>query len=129
MKIEGIYTYLCSSCQTLFGVVARFSVSGDKQEQLSCPKCLKTAFLCGEGNIQYKMFRQQQEIKPVKSTNKHNEPGYPIVLTAEHIRDVMKVSKRVAYEIMERKDFPLVRIGRLKRVNRDAFFDWLNGSR
>jgi hypothetical protein len=26
---------------------------------------------------------------------------------------------------MEQKGFPLIRIGRLKRVNRDAFFKWL----
>ncbi len=50
---------------------------------------------------------------------------YPLVLQVDHIAEILGVSKRVAYEVMERKGFPLVRVGRLKRVNRDAFFKWL----
>ena len=50
---------------------------------------------------------------------------YPLVLTADHVAEIMSVSKRIAYEIMEYKGFPLIRLGRLKRVNRDSFFDWM----
>lgn len=50
---------------------------------------------------------------------------YPIMLKAEHVAEILGITQRHAYEIMERKDFPLIRIGRLKRVNRDAFFKWL----
>lgn len=50
---------------------------------------------------------------------------YPLILNAEHIAEIMGVSKRIAYELMEYQGFPLVRVGRLKRVNRDAFFTWL----
>lgn len=50
---------------------------------------------------------------------------FPLILTAMHISEIMHVSKRVAYEIMERSDFPLIRIGRCKRVSKDAFFKWL----
>lgn len=50
---------------------------------------------------------------------------YPLVLTADHIAEIMSVSKRIAYEIMEYKGFPLIRLGRLKRVNRESFFGWL----
>ncbi|WP_018764087.1 helix-turn-helix domain-containing protein [Bacillus sp. 105MF] len=50
---------------------------------------------------------------------------YPLVLTAVHVSEILGISKRVAYEIMEYKDFPLVRVGRQKRVGRDAFFNWL----
>lgn len=50
---------------------------------------------------------------------------YPLILTAEHIAEIMGVSKRIAYEIMEYKGFPLIRLGRLKRVNREAFFKWV----
>lgn len=52
---------------------------------------------------------------------------YPLVLKAEHISEILGFSKRVAYEIMEQKDFPLVRMGRLKRVGREAFFEWFSG--
>ena len=50
---------------------------------------------------------------------------YPLILTADHIAEILGISKRVAYDTMEYEGFPLVRIGRLKRVNRDSFFKWL----
>lgn len=51
---------------------------------------------------------------------------FPLVLHAEHVSDILGVSKRTAYELMERSDFPLVKVGRCKRTPRDAFFRWLN---
>ena len=50
---------------------------------------------------------------------------YPLILTADHISEILGISRRMAYETMEFEGFPLVRIGRLKRVNRDSFFKWL----
>lgn len=55
---------------------------------------------------------------------KHIE-DYPIILTAADIAEIMHISKRVAYEVMEYTGFPLIRLGRCKRVNRDSFFGWL----
>lgn len=52
--------------------------------------------------------------------------SYPIVLTAKEISRILLISKPTAYEIMERNDFPLIRIGRCKRVMRDEFFTWLS---
>ena len=49
----------------------------------------------------------------------------PIILEAEHIAQVLGISKHSAYELMKRKGFPVLKIGRLKRVNRDAFFRWM----
>ncbi|MGF6951917.1 excisionase family DNA binding protein [Neobacillus sp. B4I6] len=54
-----------------------------------------------------------------------NTTDYPLILTADHISEIMGVSKRIAYEMMEYKGFPLIRVGRLKRVNKEAFFGWL----
>lgn len=51
---------------------------------------------------------------------------YPLVLTANHVAEIIGVSKRVSYEIMEKSGFPLIRIGRCKRVTREALFKWLN---
>ncbi len=56
---------------------------------------------------------------------KINEDDYPLILTAKEISQILKVSKPTAYEIMSRKGFPLLRIGRCKRVIRDEFFGWL----
>lgn len=52
---------------------------------------------------------------------------YPIVLTVTEIMEILGIGRRVAYELMDQKGFPTVRIGgKLKRVNRDQFFTWLD---
>jgi excisionase family DNA binding protein len=50
---------------------------------------------------------------------------YPLVLTVIDIMEILGIGKRIAYELMDRTDFPTVRIGKLKRVNRDMFFEWI----
>jgi excisionase family DNA binding protein len=50
---------------------------------------------------------------------------YPLILTATDISNLLRVSKPTAYEIMSQSSFPLLRIGRCKRVLRDDFFEWL----
>lgn len=50
---------------------------------------------------------------------------YPIMLKVDHVAEVLGVAKRTAYEIMDQKGFPLVKIGRKKVVPRDAFFNWI----
>ncbi|MCM3761837.1 helix-turn-helix domain-containing protein [Alkalihalobacillus oceani] len=57
--------------------------------------------------------------------NQRMKSDYPLILKAEHISEIIGCSKRVAYEVMDRADFPLVRMGRLKRVEREAFFEWI----
>lgn len=55
-----------------------------------------------------------------------NIDDYPIVLTAEHLAEILNVSKVTAYELMNQPSFPLVRIGRCKRVLKNEFFQWLS---
>ncbi len=43
---------------------------------------------------------------------------YPLILKAEHVAEILGISKRKAYEVMDYTNFPLVRIGRSKRVGR-----------
>ena len=49
----------------------------------------------------------------------------PMILTAEEVAEILRTSKWKAYQLMDESDFPLVRIGKLKRVGRDTFFDWI----
>ncbi|MFS0782078.1 helix-turn-helix domain-containing protein [Bacillus sp. 1P06AnD] len=51
---------------------------------------------------------------------------YPMMLTAAEISEILMVSKPTAYEIMEHKSFPLIKIGRSKRVLKSKFFEWLS---
>ena len=53
----------------------------------------------------------------------------PEVLRASDVSTFLNVSERYAYEIMERNDFPTIRIGRSKRVMRDDFLNWLENQR
>jgi predicted DNA-binding transcriptional regulator AlpA len=57
--------------------------------------------------------------------NKEKE-DYPLILTANEISTILKVSKPSAYELMNHPTFPLLRIGRCKRVLRNEFFNWLD---
>lgn len=54
--------------------------------------------------------------------------SYPIILTAVEISEILRISKPTAYSLMDRKDFPLIKIGRSKRVKRDLFFLWLENN-
>ena len=55
-----------------------------------------------------------------------NKEDFPITMTAKDVSAVLGISLRVAYEEMNKPDFPVVRIGRHKKVHRDKFFEWLD---
>lgn len=52
--------------------------------------------------------------------------SFPMMLTAVEISKILRISKPSVYELMNRADFPLIKIGRCKRVLRDEFFLWLD---
>ncbi len=51
----------------------------------------------------------------------------PPVLTMNDVARYLRIGRTVAYELAHRPDFPAVRIGRLIRVNREAFLRWCEG--
>lgn len=125
--MEGVYTYLCESCSTLFGVVSRFSVMEDRIDTLTCPKCSKKVAGCmGEGHINYANHERREEI----ITNETDETSQlPELLTVEHLAAYLNVSERTADEYMGNPDFPLIRLKRSKRVFRDDFLAWLQSKK
>lgn len=62
----------------------------------------------------------------MKSTENINIEDYPLMLTVKEVSQILRVSKRIGYEVMGRKDFPLTNVGRHKKVYRDSFFEWMN---
>lgn len=50
----------------------------------------------------------------------------PEVLTARDISQIMRCSVSKAYDLMELKGFPLIRVGKIKRVEKESFFNWLS---
>ncbi|WP_404664922.1 helix-turn-helix transcriptional regulator [Peribacillus frigoritolerans] len=125
--MEGVYTYLCESCLTLFGVVSRFSVMEDRIDTLTCPKCSKKVAVCmGEGHITYENHERREE----SITNETDETSQlPELLTVEHLAAYLNVSERTADEYMGNPDFPLIRLKRSKRVFRDDFLAWLQSKK
>ncbi|MED0759104.1 helix-turn-helix domain-containing protein [Aneurinibacillus thermoaerophilus] len=64
------------------------------------------------------MAQTVQKVKTVED--------YPLILTVNHICEILSISKPTAYELFKRKDFPALPLpGRIRRVQRDAFFRWL----
>jgi excisionase family DNA binding protein len=49
----------------------------------------------------------------------------PLVLTVAHVQGTMGISKEKAYNLVHRRDFPKILVGRAIRVPRDAFLRWL----
>jgi excisionase family DNA binding protein len=74
--------------------------------------------------IEEQIMLQQKEIKEENEEQSVNK--YPEILTVNEICEILQISKPTAYELMEQSDFPLLRIGRSKRVAKGLFFKWLN---
>jgi len=55
----------------------------------------------------------------------NQQQDYPLILTADDIANILMINKNKAYELMKQKGFPTITMGRLKRVNRDSFFKWI----
>ncbi len=49
----------------------------------------------------------------------------PEVLTMEQVQHFLGISRPTAYELANRRGFPVVRIGRAIRVPREALMRWL----
>ena len=50
---------------------------------------------------------------------------YPVVLKASDVAEILGVSEPTAYKLMKEENFPLFQYGRIMRVLRDEFFNWL----
>jgi excisionase family DNA binding protein len=134
-KVDGAYTYYCSSCETVFAVVSRLSVKQDKAQELTCPKCRSEANLYGEGHITYELYAKRNEdivgvsenvfVNALESIRTNKLSEYPDILTAKHIAEILNISYRYAYEVMEWNGFPLIKMGRKKIVRKDKFIEWL----
>lgn len=51
--------------------------------------------------------------------------GLPLVLSAEDIAKVLRVSRNVAYEVIHQKGFPVFQVGKQYRISRERFIQWI----
>lgn len=123
-KVEGVYTYRCKACETVIGIVSRFGVSADCLNVIPCPKCRENAVLYGEGHMKHVIYQCFK--KKTDESSKSDYSQYPITLNATHVSEILGISGRYAYELMDRTEFPTIKVGRSKRVNREDFIKWLD---
>jgi|LSQX01.3.fsa_nt_gb excisionase family DNA binding protein len=51
----------------------------------------------------------------------------PLTLKVEQVAKILGISRKLAYSLAKRRDFPVVRIGQKRLVvPRDRFLRWLN---
>ena len=51
---------------------------------------------------------------------------YPVILKADDIAQILRTSKTRAYELMNSKGFPTLKIGYRLVVPKDKFIDWID---
>jgi excisionase family DNA binding protein len=49
----------------------------------------------------------------------------PDVLTVEDIAKYLRCGRSKAYELTKLREFPAIRIGKLVRIRKDKFIEWL----
>lgn len=108
---KAITAFKCKHCKTIFGV-------NTQKDECNCPNCLNKCKSLSEGFMVYNEAIQLP-------SEAHIVPDSDELLTAEDVAKILGKSKRVAYELMDRNDFPLIKIRRSKRVLKSDFFDWL----
>lgn len=77
---------------------------------------------------------RQHNYHKEKNNMNHNErlksyDELPLVLDVADIQQVMGISRASAYELVHSPGFPSFRSGRLIKVSKRAFFDWMAQSR
>ena len=52
----------------------------------------------------------------------------PEVMEVKDIQQFLKISRNTAYDLIKRKEFPTLKIGRLLRIRRNSFLEWFDNA-
>ena len=47
------------------------------------------------------------------------------LITVMEMADLLKISRSKAYSLIKEKDFPIIKIGKIIRINKEKLFNWL----
>lgn len=75
------------------------------------------------GSIETDFKYGRNKMSNNKRLNNYDE--LPLVLDVADIRRIMGISRVSAYELVHTPGFPAFRSGRLIKVSKKAFFDWM----
>lgn len=48
------------------------------------------------------------------------------LLTVEEMTKLLKLSRSKAYDLIKENDFPVIKIGKCIRINKNKLFEWLH---
>ena len=77
-------------------------------------------------NKKENIFKKGKQI-PMRGTFKTNEE-LPATLSATDISKYLGISKANSYQLMNRSDFPTLKLGKRKLVPKDKFLIWVNNN-
>lgn len=49
-----------------------------------------------------------------------------ILITVQEMAEILKISRSKAYELIKDKTFPIIKIGKCIRINKEQLFKWLH---
>ena len=75
--------------------------------------------------IYCEQFKDNREQYAAQEVNVMNKELLPMMLSANEIQ-AMGFTRTMAYNILNRDDVPVVKIGNRKFIQRDKFFEWLD---
>ena len=52
----------------------------------------------------------------------------PEVMEVKDIQHFLKISRNTAYDLIKRKEFPTLKIGRLLRIRKESFLEWFDNA-
>lgn len=52
----------------------------------------------------------------------------PEVMEVKDIQVFLRISRNTAYDLIKRKEFPTLKIGRLLRIRRNSFLEWFDNA-
>ena len=52
----------------------------------------------------------------------------PEVMEVKEIQQFLKISRNTAYDLIKRKEFPTLKIGRLLRIRKESFLEWFDNA-
>lgn len=51
---------------------------------------------------------------------------FPEVMTVADIQKFLNISKNTVYDLIKRQEFPVIRMGRIMRINKTKFLEWFD---
>jgi hypothetical protein len=69
---------------------------------------------------------KQQRGATVK-TSEINREKLPEALTSDHVQQILGIGRRQTYELLNDPPFHAVKIGKLYKISKKAFFKWFDG--